>query len=64
MNRFEYADSRFMPNEVYVRCDMAVRLYDGDTKVMISRMPLAVEKKSISHSSVVKNMPCLDPYPR
>ncbi|KAM0734815.1 Vacuolar protein-sorting-associated protein 36 [Formica fusca] len=32
MNRFEYADSRLMPNEVYVRRDMAVRLYDGDTK--------------------------------
>ncbi|KYN35045.1 Vacuolar protein-sorting-associated protein 36 [Trachymyrmex septentrionalis] len=32
MNRFEYADSRFMPNEIYVRCDMVVRLYDGDTK--------------------------------
>lgn len=34
MNRFEYADSRLMPNEVYVRRDMAVRLYDGDTKVI------------------------------
>lgn len=33
MNRFEYADSRLMPNEVYARRDMAVRLYDGDTKV-------------------------------
>ncbi|CAL1673112.1 unnamed protein product [Lasius platythorax] len=32
MNRFEYADSRLMPNEVYARRDMAVRLYDGDTK--------------------------------
>jgi len=35
MNRFEYADPRFMPNEVYVRCDMIVRLYDGDIKVII-----------------------------
>jgi len=34
MNRFEYADSRLMPNEVYARRDMAVRLYDGDTKVI------------------------------
>lgn len=32
MNRFEYADSRLMPNELYVRRDMAVRLYDGDTR--------------------------------
>ncbi|KAL0111398.1 hypothetical protein PUN28_012944 [Cardiocondyla obscurior] len=32
MNRFEYADSRFMRNEVYVRRDMVVRLYDGDAK--------------------------------
>lgn len=24
-----------MPNEVYVRRDMVVRLYDGDTKVII-----------------------------
>ncbi|KAG7206387.1 hypothetical protein KM043_003751 [Ampulex compressa] len=32
MNRFEYADSRLLPNEVYVRRDMGVRLYDGDTK--------------------------------
>ncbi|XP_014473916.1 PREDICTED: vacuolar protein-sorting-associated protein 36 [Dinoponera quadriceps] len=32
MNRFEYADSRLQPNETYVRRDMAVRLYDGDTK--------------------------------
>ncbi|XP_011162504.1 vacuolar protein-sorting-associated protein 36 [Solenopsis invicta] len=32
MNRFEYADSRFMPNEVFVRRDTVVRLYDGDAK--------------------------------
>ncbi|XP_012528903.2 vacuolar protein-sorting-associated protein 36 [Monomorium pharaonis] len=32
MNRFEYADSKFMLNEVYVRRDMVVRLYDGDVK--------------------------------
>lgn len=34
MNRFEYADSRLMPSEIYARRDMAVRLYDGDTKVI------------------------------
>jgi len=43
MNRFEYADSRLMPNEIYVRRDMAVRLYDGDTKVIISRILFVIE---------------------
>ncbi|XP_008547602.1 vacuolar protein-sorting-associated protein 36 [Microplitis demolitor] len=32
MNRFEYAESRLMPNEIYVRRDLSVRIYDGDTK--------------------------------
>lgn len=32
MNRFEYADSRLSPNEIYIRRDLAVRLYDGDVK--------------------------------
>ncbi|KAH0550447.1 vacuolar protein-sorting-associated protein 36 [Cotesia glomerata] len=32
MNRFEYAEARLMPNEIFVRRDMSVRIYDGDTK--------------------------------
>ncbi|KZC07585.1 PREDICTED: vacuolar protein-sorting-associated protein 36 [Dufourea novaeangliae] len=32
MNRFEYIEARFFPNEKYVRCDVSVRLYDGDNK--------------------------------
>ncbi|XP_017792582.1 PREDICTED: vacuolar protein-sorting-associated protein 36 [Habropoda laboriosa] len=30
MNRFEYVDSRLFPNEIYIRRDIGVRLYDGD----------------------------------
>ncbi|XP_043283547.1 vacuolar protein-sorting-associated protein 36 [Venturia canescens] len=32
MNRFEYGESRLLPNETYVRRDVPVRLYDGDVK--------------------------------
>lgn len=32
MNRFEYADPRLSPNEIYIRRDTGVRLYDGDVK--------------------------------
>ncbi|XP_053976438.1 vacuolar protein-sorting-associated protein 36 [Hylaeus anthracinus] len=32
MNRFEYMDSRMFPNETFIRRDMGVCLYDGDTK--------------------------------
>lgn len=35
MNRFEYAESRLLPNEAYVRRDFSVRIYDGDTKVIV-----------------------------
>lgn len=50
MNRFEYAESRFMPNEVYVRRDMIVRLYDGDIKVISPLMLLVVEKIDFARS--------------
>ncbi|KAI4493194.1 hypothetical protein M0802_009611 [Mischocyttarus mexicanus] len=32
MNRFEYANPRLLPNELNVRRDFGVRLYDGDVK--------------------------------
>ncbi|XP_076176086.1 vacuolar protein sorting 36 [Ptiloglossa arizonensis] len=32
MNRFEYIESRLFPNEIYIRRDMGVHLYDGDIK--------------------------------
>ncbi|CAD6237417.1 GSCOCG00002302001-RA-CDS [Cotesia congregata] len=32
MNRFEYAEARLMPNEIFVRRNMSIRIYDGDTK--------------------------------
>ncbi|CAK9826273.1 Vacuolar protein-sorting-associated protein 36 [Anthophora retusa] len=32
MNRFEYVDSRLFPNEIYIRRDIGVRLYDGDVE--------------------------------
>ncbi|PBC34647.1 vacuolar protein-sorting-associated protein 36 [Apis cerana] len=32
MNRFEYADSRLFPNEIYIRRDFGICLYDGDVK--------------------------------
>ncbi|XP_076236321.1 vacuolar protein sorting 36 [Calliopsis andreniformis] len=32
MNRFEYLESHLHPNEIYVRRDIGVRLYDGDVK--------------------------------
>lgn len=35
MNRFEYADSRLFPNEIYIRRDFGICLYDGDVKVCI-----------------------------
>lgn len=33
MNRFEYATLTFLPNEVHLRTDRRVSLYDGETKV-------------------------------
>lgn len=33
MNRFEYADPRLFQNEIHIRRDICVRLYDGDVKV-------------------------------
>lgn len=45
MNRFEYADSRLLPNETYVRRDMAVRLYDGDTKVKKKESVVAIHRR-------------------
>lgn len=56
MNRFEYADSRFMLNEVYVRRDMVVRLYDGDTKVINKNGRYLWLKASISHSGTQKSV--------
>ncbi|XP_060817851.1 vacuolar protein-sorting-associated protein 36 isoform X1 [Bombus pascuorum] len=32
MNRFEYADSRLLPNEIYIRRDVSICIYDGDIK--------------------------------
>ncbi|XP_034942295.1 vacuolar protein-sorting-associated protein 36 [Chelonus insularis] len=32
MDRFEYAESRLLPNEIFIRQDPSLRLYDGDTK--------------------------------
>lgn len=50
MNRFEYADSRFMPNEVFVRRDTVVRLYDGDAKVIIPLALRAIERIDFARS--------------
>jgi len=55
MNRFEYADPRFMPNEVYVRCDMTVRLYDGDIKVIILWILFATERINFSLLKIFKD---------
>lgn len=35
MNRFEYADSRLLHNEIYIRRDIGICIYDGDVKVRI-----------------------------
>jgi len=55
MNRFEYADPRFMPNEVYVRSDMIVRLYDGDIKVIILWTLFATERINFSLLKIFKD---------
>lgn len=47
MNRFEYADSRLLPNEFYVRRDMNVRLYDGDIKTNFEAGELIVTNQRI-----------------
>lgn len=45
MNRFEYGESKLLPNETYIRRDVPVRLYDGDVKVMFSQVTKCEKKK-------------------
>ncbi|KAK0084114.1 hypothetical protein PV325_007604 [Microctonus aethiopoides] len=47
MNRFEYAESRLLPNEAYVRRDFSVRIYDGDTKTNFSGGELMITSHRI-----------------
>lgn len=34
MNRFEYAEARLVPNEIYLSREKGIRLYDGDSKTI------------------------------
>lgn len=65
MNRFEYADSRLQPNETFVRRDTAVRLYDGDTKVIYKRLKYYIScikslviETSILYSDLKTSLSC------
>lgn len=45
MNRFEYAEARLKLNELFLKREKAVKLYDGDAKVIERKSFLEKRKK-------------------